>query len=221
MIRTLGYSSYPSAKRQIREANHWGSPQGGVIDAALKSPEAPSLAAVVQTNIDNIRATADGIPPETLEGICDACAKADRIFVVGLRNGFGLAHYAAHYLGLVKDDVRVLPASGTSMAHELSGIRAGDAVLCSAFRRRPRKLPLLLTEMRAVGAITALITDISASESAKAADYAIQRADAIRSHRSTPSPPPRRSSTICHGPWRRALENSASSVTARSTGWWN
>ena len=65
-------------------------------------------------------------------------------------------------------------ASGTSMAHELSGLRAGDVVLCFAFRRRPRKLPLLLTEMRAVGAITALITDISASESAKAADYAIR-----------------------------------------------
>lgn len=174
LIRTLGYSSYPAAKRQIREATHWGSPQGGAIDAAQRSVEAPSLAAVVQTNIDNIRATADGIPPETLEAICNACVKAERIFLVGMRNGFGLAHYAAHYFGLIKDDVRVLPATGTSMAHELSGIRDGDLVICFAFRRRPRKLPLLLTEIRATGAIAVLITDISAAESARAADFVIR-----------------------------------------------
>jgi DNA-binding MurR/RpiR family transcriptional regulator len=174
LIRVLGYPSYPAAKRQIRESTHWGSPQGGAIDAAQQSAEAPSLAAVVQTNIDNIRATADGIPPETLEAITAACVAADRVIMVGMRNGFGLAHYAAHYFGLIKSDVRVLPATGTSMAHELSAIRKGDLVICFAFRRRPRKLPLLLTEIRAAGAIAVLVTDISASESAKAADHVVR-----------------------------------------------
>lgn len=174
LIRTLGYSSYPTAKREIREAVHWGSPQGGAIDTAQNSAELPSLAAVVQTNIDNIRATADGIAPQTLEGICDACIAAERIFMVGMRNGFGLAHHAAHYFGLIKDDVRVLPATGTSMVHELSGIREGDLVICFAFRRRPRKLALLISEIRATGAVAVLITDISAAESAKAANYVIR-----------------------------------------------
>jgi DNA-binding MurR/RpiR family transcriptional regulator len=174
LIRTLGYPSYPEAKRQIRESNHWGSPQGGAIDKPPDPVTTPTLAAVVQTNIDNIRATADGIPPQTLAAIVDACVAADRIFLVGLRNGFGLAHYAAHFFGLIKDDVRVLPATGTSMAHELSAIGKGDHVICFAFRRRPRKLPLLLTEMRAAGAVATLITDISASESARAADHVVR-----------------------------------------------
>ncbi len=174
LIRALGYSSYPAAKREIREANHWGSPQGGVIDSAEYAAEAPTLRSVVQTNIDNIHATADSIPPKVLDAICDACVKAERVFVIGLRNGFGLAHYAAHYFGLIKDDVRVLPANGTSMTHDLSTIRKGDFVICFAFRRRPKKLPLLLNEIRSTGCITALITDISASDSAKAADYAIR-----------------------------------------------
>jgi DNA-binding MurR/RpiR family transcriptional regulator len=174
LIRTLGYASYPAAKRQIRESNHWGSPQGGAIDKAQDSMETPSLAAVVQNNIDNIRATADGIPPQTLAAIVDNCVDADRIFLIGLRNGFGLAHYAAHYFGLIKSDVRVLPATGTSMAHELSAIRKGDLVICFAFRRRPRTLPLLLAEIRATGAIATLITDISAAASAKAADHVVR-----------------------------------------------
>lgn len=174
LIRILGYVSYPAAKRQIRESTHWGSPQGGAIDKPLNAVETPTLAAVVQTNIDNIRATADGIPPQTLEAIVSACVNADRIFLVGLRNGFGLAHYAAHYFGLIKSDVRVLPATGTSMAHELSGVQAGDHVICFAFRRRPRKLPLLLAEIRSAGAIATLVTDISAAESAKAADHVVR-----------------------------------------------
>lgn len=132
------------------------------------------MAIVVQTNMDNIRATADGIPQETLEAIYERCIKAGRIFIVGMRNGFGLAHYAAHYFSLIREDVRVLPATGTSMAHELSGIHEGDLVICFSFRRRPRKLALLLNELRASGSGVVLITDISASESAKAADHVIR-----------------------------------------------
>jgi len=174
LIRTLGYVSYPAAKREIRESAHWGSPQGGAIDRSQEPVRSPSLAAVVQTNIDNIRATADSVPTQTLAAIVDACIAADRIILLGMRNGFGLAHYAAHYFGLIKDDVRVLPATGTSMAHELSSVGQGDHVICFAFRRRPRTLPRLLSELRAAGAVTTLITDISASDSAKAADHFIR-----------------------------------------------
>lgn len=173
-IRTIGYSSYPEAKRQIREAAHWGSPQGGVIDAGGALAGQTSLASVVQSNVDNIRATADGVPAETLNGVCEAIVGAKRLCIIGLRNGFGLAHLAAHYFGLVKDDVRVLPSSGTSMAHELSGLRSGDVVLVFAFRRRPRKLALLLEEVRAAGATAVLVSDVSASASAKAASYVIR-----------------------------------------------
>ncbi|MER2537401.1 MAG: MurR/RpiR family transcriptional regulator [Rhizobiaceae bacterium] len=172
LIRSLGYVSYPAAKREIRESAHWGSPQGGAIDRSQEP--VPSLAAVVQTNIDNIRATADSVSPQTLAAVVDASVRADRIVLIGMRNGFGLAHYAAHYFGLIKDDVRVLPATGSSMAHELSSIGPGDHVICFAFRRRPRTLPRMLSDLSAAGAVTTLITDISASDSAKAADHAIR-----------------------------------------------
>ncbi|SMO97705.1 MurR/RpiR family transcriptional regulator [Paracoccus laeviglucosivorans] len=173
-IRALGYSSYPEAKRLIREAAHWGSPQGGVIDSDQTQSGQTTLAAMVQSNIDNIRATTDGIPPTTLEAVCNGLVAADRIWVVGLRNGFGLAHLAAHYFGLVKTDVRVLPAAGTSMAHELSSMRAGDVVIVFSFRRRPRKLAQLLQEIRASGALAVLITDVSAAASAQAADHVVR-----------------------------------------------
>jgi len=182
LIRNLGYPSYPAAKRQIREASHWGSPQGGVIDSASGPGNVPSLASVVQTNIDNIRATADGIAPETLAAICEAAVRARRVFMIGLRNGFGLAQHAAHYFGLIKEDVRVMPSTGSSMAHELAGIGKGDLVLCFAFRRRPRKLPAMLSELRGAGAVAVLITDISASESARAATHVIR----CRCHSSAP-----------------------------------
>lgn len=173
-IRTIGYNSYPEAKRQIREAAHWGSPQGGLIDRDGSLTGQTSLPGVVQATIDNIRVTTDGIPPETLDAICRAIVAAPRLWMVGLRNGFGLAHLGAHYFGLIKDDVRILPASGTSMAHELAGMREGDVVIVISFRRRPRKLALLLAEIQASGAMAVLITDVSASASAKAATHVIR-----------------------------------------------
>lgn len=174
LIRTLGYSSYPAAKRQIREATHWGSPQGGVLDKPETSPGVLSLSTVVQSTINNIHATVNGIPAATLDAICSASTSAERVWIIGLRNGFGLAHYAAHYFGLVKNDVRVLPATGTSMAHELAGVRKGDLVMVFAFRRRPKLLPRLISELRSAGAVVTLITDISAAESARTADHVIR-----------------------------------------------
>ncbi|MFC0201236.1 MurR/RpiR family transcriptional regulator [Paracoccus rhizosphaerae] len=181
-IRTIGYNSYPEAKRMIRESMHWGSPQGGLIDRDNSLSGQISMSSVVQSNIDNIRATTDGIPPATLAVVTESIASAERVWIVGLRNGFGLAHLASHYFGLVKDDVRVLPASGTSMAHDLASVRAGDVALVFAFRRRPRQLALLLEEMKAAGAVAVLVTDISASASAKAASHVIR----CRCHSPTP-----------------------------------
>ncbi|MET0745331.1 MAG: MurR/RpiR family transcriptional regulator [Microvirga sp.] len=172
LIRTLGYASYPDAKRQVRAEQHWGSPLAE-IEAAVPA-ESVSLATVVQADIDNIRSTAASIPSETLAQVSRTIARARRVWIMGLRSGHGLAHHASHYLGLIKRDVRVIPVGAFTYARDIASIDAGDAFLAIAFRRRPRLLPTLLLEARAAGAATVLITDISAGASAKAADHVLR-----------------------------------------------
>ncbi|MET3601671.1 MurR/RpiR family transcriptional regulator [Martelella mangrovi] len=182
LIRTLGYKTYPDAKRQIREDQHWGSPRAGLADANEPAPAKLSIATTMQMDLNNIRATAEGLPEKTLEEASKAIIAAKRVWIMGLRSGYGLAHQAAHYLTLMKSDVHVIPTGGASYSHEIASITKGDVLLVIAFRRRPRLLPTILKEARAAGAVTILITDLSAAESAKAAEHV------LRCHCQSPSP---------------------------------
>ncbi|MFB9948190.1 MurR/RpiR family transcriptional regulator [Rhizobium puerariae] len=174
LIRTLGYKTYPDAKRQIRADQHWGSPRGGLADPDRAPSEEASIAQTVQMDIDNIRATAEGLSGKMLKDVSNAIVKARRVWIMGLRSGYGLAHQAAHYFTLMKNDVQVLPAGGASYSHEIASIARGDVLLVIAFRRRPRLLPTIIKEARAAGAVTVLITDLSAAASAKAAEHVLR-----------------------------------------------
>lgn len=170
LIRTLGYETYGAAKRQIRGAQHWGSPLGGLPEPGASPSGAISLAEIVRMDMDNIRTTAESVPQQQLDEAAHAIAKARRLWVLGLRSGYGLAHQAGHYFTLIKPDVQVLPTGGGTYAHDIASIVEGDVLLVVAFRRRPRMLPALLRAAREFGAMTILITDISAAASAKEAD---------------------------------------------------
>lgn len=174
LIRTLGYKTYPDAKRQIRADQHWGSPRAGLADPDRAPLEEVSIATTVQMDVDNIRATAEGLSGKTLQDVSSAIVEARRVWIMGLRSGYGLAHQAAHYFTLMKNDVQVLPAGGASYSHEIASIAKGDVMLIIAFRRRPRLLPTIIKEARAAGAVTVLITDLSAAASAKAAEHVLR-----------------------------------------------
>jgi DNA-binding MurR/RpiR family transcriptional regulator len=174
LIRSLGYATYPEAKRQIRMEQHWGSPLSGLADTDQAPADTVSLSKTVQIDLDNIRTTAESLSERTLSDVSRAIVSARRVWIMGLRSGYGLAIQTAHYLTLIKSDVQVLPAGGGSYSHEIASIAEGDVLLVIAFRRRPRLLPTILTEARAAGATTVLITDLSASASAKAAEHVLR-----------------------------------------------
>ena len=174
LIRTLGYKTYPDAKRQIRKEQDWGSPQAGLADKAELQSQSVSVARTMQMDLDNIRTTIEGLSEKTLSDVSNAIVRARRLWIMGLRSGYGLAHQAAHYFTLMKNDVQVLPTGGASYSHEIASITKGDVLLVIAFRRRPRLLPTIIREARAAGATTILITDLSALASAKAANYVLR-----------------------------------------------
>ncbi|WP_117190494.1 MurR/RpiR family transcriptional regulator [Rhizobium terrae] len=174
LIRTLGYKTYPDAKREIRTDQHWGSPRAGLADPDRAPSEKVSISTTVRMDLDNIRTTAEGLSDKTLEDVSNAIVKARRVWIMGLRSGYGLAHQAAHYFTLMKNDVQVLPAGGASYSHEIASIAKGDVLLIIAFRRRPRLLPTIIKEARGAGAVTVLITDLSAAASAKAAEHVLR-----------------------------------------------
>lgn len=182
LIQTLGYLNYPEARRQIREDQHWGSPQVSSENPDERGSEPVSVKGMLQADLENIKTTLESIPDGKLDEISRAIADAKRVWILGLRSGYGLAVHAAHYFTLIRQDVYVLPAGGGTYSHEIASVGEQDLMLTIAFRRRPRLLPTLLQEVHLAGARTVLITDLSAASSARAAD------DVLRCRCYSPAP---------------------------------
>ncbi|MBZ4021558.1 hypothetical protein CKO11_03680 [Rhodobacter sp. TJ_12] len=172
LFRALGYSSYPEAKRAIRSEQFWGSPQSGL--AAQEEPGDAAPARMMEADLENIRQTLAAIPDQKLIDCAQAMAKAQRIRILGMRSGEGLAHHAGHYLTLVRADVQVLEVGTGALSRAVAEFAPGDLLFVIAFRRRPRALVKILEAARAAGAQTLLITDLSAAASARVADMTLR-----------------------------------------------
>jgi len=174
LFRALGYTSFPAAKHQVRTDQFWGSPRAGLADPDQAPSGEVSFGRVIEADLDNIRTTAASLSEEALSAISQAIVDARRLWIMGLRSGYGLAHHAAHYFTLVKDDVQVLPAGGATYSHEIASIAPGDVFIVIAFRRRPRLLPVILAEAGNAGATTVLITDLSVDEHSAIAHHVLR-----------------------------------------------
>jgi len=96
------------------------------------------------------------------------------IRIVGLRNSFGLAHLARHYLGFARADVQAMPVGGASWGEEVASLAPGDLMFAIGFRRRPKILARILETAQAMGVGTILLTDMSATLSARHADVVVR-----------------------------------------------
>ena len=124
----------------------------------------------MDTDIANITKTFQSLKDEDVARTIQLLRGAEKIWILGLRNGYAFATYLRTEIGLYKNDVRLLPHGGLSFGEEFASMTPRDALVAIAFRRRPRALRKLLIEARNLGVPVILVTDVSASQSAKQAD---------------------------------------------------
>lgn len=172
LIRTLGYRSYPEAKRTIRAEQFWGSPQAGLD--ATEDKNGATADRIMEMDLENIRLTMAAISQERMADCAQRIVTAHRVWIMGLRSGEGLARHFDHYLNLVRDNVQVLDFRSGALSRAVAAIGPGDLLLVIAFRRRPRALVRLLETAKNAGADTMLITDLSAGASARTADMTLR-----------------------------------------------
>lgn len=162
LVRKLGYDSFNDARRMVRAAQHWGSPLEHLDGGAQPDTDGASMAQMVHVDIANLTRTAENLDPESLAQAVQILGAAPRVWVWGVRHGFGLAHLAKHYLGFALSDVHVIP-SGSGLSDDFAAFRPGDALLVFAFRRRPASLAALLAEAKAIGLRIIMVADTSAA----------------------------------------------------------
>jgi DNA-binding MurR/RpiR family transcriptional regulator len=166
LVRRLGYSDYQEMRQEARAQWKNGSPLAELPDAL---GQGGSLSRHLEQDLTCLTLTLGTIPPGLAERAIALLAKAERLWVIGFRNSHALALYARELLVQVKEDVRLLPVMGQTVAEELSALSSKDVMLVVGFRRRPPILAKILKQAHATGTPVVLIGDPSLGELANSA----------------------------------------------------
>jgi DNA-binding MurR/RpiR family transcriptional regulator len=174
LFKRLGYASYNEARQQSRALRHWGSPLRHLDN--LDPPNALELGVVahLRNEIANLTRTFEGLESETVARTVAALMQAERICLLGFRGSHPLAELASFWAKYLKNDIFLLPSPWMSFAEDVISLQPGDTVLAIGMRRRPRMFRALLQQAFDLGATVILLTDLSASATAKLAHIVIR-----------------------------------------------
>jgi DNA-binding MurR/RpiR family transcriptional regulator len=178
-FQRLGYKDFNEVRLQVREAKRWGSPvylsSASRVNGSGegKSVASQSVADHLEQEIHNLTRTLEAIRPDTLRDVVDAMAGARRVHVVGFRNSRMLALYLQRQLLLLRSDVSLLPQSAQTLGEDMVDIGEGDVVVVIGMRRRVGVVKRIMEIAQAQGAKVLLITDPSATQTARLATWTL------------------------------------------------
>ncbi|MDF1730645.1 MAG: MurR/RpiR family transcriptional regulator [Minwuia sp.] len=162
LIQRLGFASYEDARRAARDAQTWGSP----VYLMFKETVGQAFSTRIQSHVDqdtrNIALTMQSLNPDRVRAIVDAICTARRVYCIGWRNSHFLAGYFQWQIVQVREDVRLLPGQGTTLAEDIATMTSDDVLVCIGMRRRVPQTGLVMDEAHRLGARILYITDMAA-----------------------------------------------------------
>ncbi len=169
----LGYDGYPSMQKRLQEMilNKLTSVQRiEVSNDRLGDQDV--VAAVLQQDIDKIRATMETLDREAFEGAVNALINARRIYILGVRSSAAIASFLHYYFNYMFDNVRMVNASSPGEAFEqLARAGEGDVLISVSYPRYSRSTVQATKICRGNGAEIVVITDNRRSPVAEHADF--------------------------------------------------
>lgn len=171
----LGYDGYPSMQKALQEmvVNRLTSVQRmGVASDRIGNQDV--LTAVIQSDIDKLRQTAETINKDHFNAAVEAVLKARRVFILGVRSTAPLASFLGYYLSQMLDTVHIVTTSGTSAVFEqVISVDERDAVIAFSFPRYSTSTAQGALYCRSKGAAVIGITDSALSPLGRSSDHVL------------------------------------------------
>ncbi len=100
---------------------------------------------------------------QVIKSAADRLWASRRIYVLGLRSCYSLAHYFHYTCSMVHDDCRLIDGAGATYRDGLRGIAPTDCLVVFSFRPYAQDAVDLVNEARTAGARMVTVTDPGAS----------------------------------------------------------
>ncbi len=169
-FRRLGYRNFNEFREDMRANPPAESPLFGLEGLSKLGGNASALEKHVSNDAKNLAQTLQGLSADDVRAAIAALKQAQRIWVVGFRNGYATAYYAQALFSHAKPNVSLLNNSASKIADVLADVGDRDTLFVVDFRRRLRLLGQIVRVAKQAGARVVLLTDSTVSERARHAD---------------------------------------------------
>ena len=171
----LGYEGYPQMQRALRESIRSRLTSVQRIEVAedrLAGRGVPQM--VLNSDMDNIRKTLEGLDREEFAKAVESILGARRIYILGVRSSSALAGFMSFYFHLLFENVKLVnTTSASEMFEQVLRVDENDVVIGISFPRYSRRTVKVMQYARDRGARVIAITDNVNAPPAQAADMTL------------------------------------------------
>lgn len=168
----LGFDGYPTMQKALQEMVRTKLTSVQRIEAVSELLGSQDLVTkVLQSDMETIRLTAEGLNAEVFDSAVDAILAAKNVYVIGVRSSISLAVFLNFYLRNMMDNVKLVESTSISeMFEQLVHITPADVAICTSFPRYSTRTIQAMQFCRESGAQVIAITDSEQAPAAKLAD---------------------------------------------------
>ena len=170
-VMELGYVGYPEFQKALQELirTKLTSFQRVEVTNHLIG-DGDVLEKVLQSNIENIRHTLEGISRAAFHDAVQAIVNARNIYVIGVRSSAMPANFLSYSLQMIFDNVRLIETTaGSELFQQMMAIGEGDVLVAISFPRYSKRVIKAVEFARRAGANVIALTDSAESPIAPAA----------------------------------------------------
>ncbi|MFA7429024.1 MAG: MurR/RpiR family transcriptional regulator [Rhodospirillaceae bacterium] len=154
-----GEGAYEARARSLRDRG------AGGIHALLRE--------IQEADATALAGTAGPAVGDAIVQAAQTLTGARRVYVLGLRSCYALAHYFHYAYGMVREEVRLVDGSGGTFLDSLRGLGPQDVLLAISFRPYTRETVMALDIAVEAGATVVAVTDSLVSPLARPARHVL------------------------------------------------
>ncbi len=188
----LGFDRYADMQGELRKLVRGKLSQ---IDRLADDRQDESQSGMMQTashlmksDMQNIEKTLSEMNENLLKSVVDVIDGASRVYVIGSRSAYGLAHYFSCSLAWIKENVYPLDGTSSPIFDRMVYAKPDDVAIAISFPPYPRATIQLLQCARDLGTQTIAITDSMNSPLAENATYCLKVYNELLSYADSVAP---------------------------------
>lgn len=157
----LGYDGYPSMQKALQEMIRSKLTSVQRIEVSNdRLGDQDILATVVQSDIEKLRLSLEGIDRDEFARVVNAIVEAKNIYILGVRSAAALSDFLTFYFNLIFSNVRQVKTTlASEMFEQLLRVGPGDVVIGISFPRYSTRTVRGMEFARDQGATVVAITD--------------------------------------------------------------